>query len=71
MTIERNDPIIRDEPVYPVRERAICPFDGAELRADSIVYASNPPRYPHKCPECGQAFTLDAPYPRIAYRSKQ
>ena len=60
MREERKE--IKEVKYFDVRYKCEC--DG-EMRATGLVYASAPPKYLHKCDDCGKEAVLDNTYPRI------
>ena len=50
--------------VYKVRLLCDC---GGEMFPDGIMYACNPPKYPHKCKNCGFVENRGKTFPCIEH----
>ncbi len=42
-----------------------CPNCSVFMKFSGVVLTSNPPQYPHVCPDCGHKETLRKSYPAI------
>lgn len=61
---------VRSTQVLVFEERLYCQC-GKEMTFMNISYDSYPPRYPHKCENCGENTTEAKRYPGIVYKTIQ
>jgi Zn finger protein HypA/HybF involved in hydrogenase expression len=45
--------------------------DTAPMTAAGHVLMTDPPKYPHTCPNCGHKKNLDSRYPKIIYKGRE
>lgn len=60
--------MIKSEDVKVERARLYCDKCGTEMVFDGMVYTTDPPKYPHTCPNCRHEDVADAIYPTIVYK---
>lgn len=61
--------MIKETRVYPVMQRLYCDKCDTEMMAEGQTIMTNPPQYPHRCPNCQNQFvSIGKMYPNVDFR---
>lgn len=59
---------ISEKEVKTFSQTIKCPQCGEDLKWSGMELTSNPPWYPHSCPQCNYCVNLRSAFPRQVYR---